>query len=196
MNEYPLILSRRSRTVQERAVQVEEAFDVNSQTMEVLRRVGGVLSDTLKAWESFVDSHMGFFRRTEDAAISKHSMLSFRVIKAIFQGLEGNRDKIALLNQRCSDFSSTVSLSFHLFASCLLTHEKECLMIEMQLKLRLILENKTAADQNGMTSEFTVSVSFPGYRPRFMIWLMPISGSLPSCTHSCGIQHATVCGTI
>jgi hypothetical protein len=34
----------------------------------------------------------------------------------------------------------------------------------MQLKLRLIMENKTAADQNGKISEFTVSVSSCGYK--------------------------------
>jgi hypothetical protein len=177
MKENPLILSRRSQTAQERATRVEEAFDINSQTMEVLRRIGGVLSDTIKAWESFssFESHMGFFRRTDTASISKHSARSLRAIKTKFQELEGNYDKIKSLKEDCSEFSSTVSLAFRLFALRLL----ECLTIEMQLKLRLILENKTAADQNGMTSEFTISVSFPEYRPRFMIWLMPVQVLYP-----------------
>jgi hypothetical protein len=98
---------------------VETAFDVNSKTIEVLGRIGGVFSDTIKAWKSFNsnNSHICFFRTTEDAAISSHSKRSLRAIKAIFQEMEKDHNKIMFLKQKCSEFSSTVSHKLYLFPS-------------------------------------------------------------------------------
>jgi hypothetical protein len=144
---------------------VETAFDVNSKTIEVLGRIGGVFSDTIKAWKSFNsnNSHICFFRTTEDAAISSHSKRSLRAIKAIFQEMEKDHNKIMSLKRKCSEFSSTVSHKLYLFPSSLFATGADSLTFQMKLKLRLILENKAVADQNGKISEFTVSVSSCGY---------------------------------
>lgn len=112
---------------------MEKAFDVNSETMEVLGQIGGVLSDNIKAWKSFSpnDSHMGFFHTTEDAAISSHSKRCLQAIKAIFQEMEGDHNKIVLLKQKCSEFSSTVSHKLYFFPSSLLTAGAESLILQI-----------------------------------------------------------------
>ena len=133
--------------------------------MEILGRIGGVFSDTIKAWNSFNsnDSHICFFRTTQNAAISSHSKRSLQAIKAMFLEMERDHNKIIFLKQKCSEFSSTVSHKLYLFPLSLLAAGAESLTFQMQLKLRLILENKAAADQSGKISEFTVSVSSCGY---------------------------------
>jgi hypothetical protein len=96
---------------------METAFDVNSATMEVLGRFGGVLSDTIKELKSFSDSHICFFRPTEDAAISSHSRRSLQSMKTTLQEMEKTHNKIMFLKQKCSEYSSTVSYKLYLFLS-------------------------------------------------------------------------------
>src|SRR5271155_3925789 len=104
MNEHPFTLSRRSGTAGERTAEMKEAFDWTLQTMGLLRRLDGVLSDTVEAWKSFNSpgEDIGYFRDTDAAAISPNARRSLHAIKAIFQ-LQGSQKKMALLNKRCSD---------------------------------------------------------------------------------------------
>lgn len=111
MNEHPFTLSRRSGTAGERAAEMKEAFDWTLQTMGLLRRLDGVLSDTVEAWKSFNSpgEDIGYFRDTDGAAISPNARRSLHAIKAIFRQLQGNQKKMVLLNKCCSDFSRAVS---------------------------------------------------------------------------------------
>jgi hypothetical protein len=111
MNEHPFTLSRRSRTAGGRTVEVKEAFDWAIQTMGLLRRLDGVLSNTVEAWKSFNSpgEDIGYFRDTDRAAISPNARRSLHAIKAVFRQLEGYQKKMALLNKCCSDFSNAVS---------------------------------------------------------------------------------------
>ena len=90
---------------------MKEAFDWTLQTMGLLRRLDGVLSDTVEAWKSFNSpgGDIGYFRDTDIAAISPNARRSLHAIKAIFRQLEGNQKKMVLLNKCCSDFSRAVS---------------------------------------------------------------------------------------
>jgi hypothetical protein len=111
MNDHPFTLSQRFGTSGERAAEMKEAFDWTLKTMDLLRRLDGVLSDTVGAWEMFSspDEDIGYFRDTDAAAISPNARRSLNAIKAIFRQLAGNRKKIDLLNKCCSDFSKAVS---------------------------------------------------------------------------------------
>ena len=106
MTEHPFTLSRRSRTAE-----IKEAFDWTLQTMDLLRRLDGVLSSTVEAWKSFnsPDEDIGYFRNTDAAAISPNARRSLHAIKAVFRQLEGSQKKMALLNKCCFDFSRAVS---------------------------------------------------------------------------------------
>jgi hypothetical protein len=90
---------------------MKEAFDWTLQTMGLLRRLDGVLSDTVEAWKSFnfPGGDIGYFRDTDKAAISQNARRSLHAINAIFRQLEGNQKKMVLLNKCCSDFSRAVS---------------------------------------------------------------------------------------
>jgi hypothetical protein len=90
---------------------MKEAFDWTLQTMGLLRRLDGVLSDTVEAWKSFNSpgEDIGYFRDTDAAAISPNARRSLHAIKAIFRQLQGSQKKMALLNKCCSDFSTAVS---------------------------------------------------------------------------------------
>jgi hypothetical protein len=111
MNEHPFTVSRRSGTAGERATEMKEAFDWTLQTMGLLRRLDGVLSDTVEAWKSFNSpgEDIGYFRDTDRAAISPNARRSLHAIKAIFRQLQGHQKKMVLLNKCCSDFSRAVS---------------------------------------------------------------------------------------
>jgi hypothetical protein len=106
--------------------------------MGLLRRLDGVLSDTVDAWNAFSspDEDIGYFCDTDEAAISPQARRSLHTIKAIFRQLRGNQKKMALLNKCCSDFSRA-------------------------LELRLSLESKETADYNGVTSELNVLILYP-----------------------------------
>jgi hypothetical protein len=111
MHEHPFTLSRRSKTAGGRTAEMKEAFDWTLQTMDLLRRLDGVLSDTVEAWKSFnsPSEDIGYFRDTDRAAISPNARRSLHAIKAIFRQLEGHQKKMVLLNKCCSDFSGAVS---------------------------------------------------------------------------------------
>ena len=111
MNKHPFTLSRRSGTARELAEEMKEAFDWTLQTMGLLRRLDGVLSDTVEAWKSFnsPDEDIGYFHDTDDAAISPSARRSLHAIKAIFRQLQGYQKRMALLNKCCSDYSKAVS---------------------------------------------------------------------------------------
>jgi hypothetical protein len=87
--------------------------DVNwtLQTMDLLRRLDGVLSYTVEAWKSFdsPDGDIGYFRDTDAAAISPNARRSLNVIRAIFRQLQGSQKDIGRLDKRCSHFSKAVS---------------------------------------------------------------------------------------
>src|SRR5947207_14845000 len=106
MTEHPFTLSRRSGTAE-----IKEAFDWTLQTMDLLRRLDGVLSDTVEAWQSFNSpgEDIGYFRDTDAAAISPNARRSLHAIKATFRQLQGSQKKMASLNKCCSDFSRAVS---------------------------------------------------------------------------------------
>jgi hypothetical protein len=114
MNEHPFTVSRHSGTAGERTAEMKEAFDWTLQTMGLLRRLDGVLSDTVDAWNAFSspDEDIGYFCDTDEAAISPQARRSLHTIKAIFRQLRGNQKKMALLNKCCSDFSRGVSREF------------------------------------------------------------------------------------
>ena len=118
MGEHPFTLSRHSGTAGERALEMKEAFDWTLQTMGLLRRLLGVLSDTVEAWKSFSSpgEDIGYFRDTDAAVISPNARRSLHTIKAIFRQLQENQKKMFLLNKCCSDFSSAVSRSPSHFA--------------------------------------------------------------------------------
>jgi hypothetical protein len=118
MNDHPFTLSQHSGTIGERAAEIKEAFDWTLQTMDLLRRLDGVLSDTVEAWKSFnsPDEDIGYFRNTDAAAISPNARRSLHTIKAIFRQLQCNQKRMDLLNKSCSDFSRAVSRNLFQFA--------------------------------------------------------------------------------
>jgi hypothetical protein len=123
---HPFTLSRHSGTARELDVEMKEAFDWTLQTMGLLRRLDGVLSDTVEAWKSFNAPHEGisYFQCTDTAAISPDARRALCAITAIFRQLQGYQRRIALLNKSCSDYSKAVSCTPFLFAySRLVTKE-------------------------------------------------------------------------
>ena len=126
MHEHPFTLSRHSGTAGERAAEMKEAFDWTLQTIGLLRRLDGVLSGTVEAWQSFnsPDEDIRYFREADSAAISPNACRSLHAIKAVFRQLQGNQKKMVLLNKCCSDFSRAVSWNPFQFAhSGLVTRE-------------------------------------------------------------------------
>ena len=106
MNEHPFTLSRHSGTAGERATEMKEAFDWTLQTMGLLRRLDGVLSDTTEAWKSFnsPDGDIGYFHDTDP-----YAGRSLHGIKATFRQLQGYQKKMVQLNECCANFSKAVS---------------------------------------------------------------------------------------
>jgi hypothetical protein len=117
MLNHPFTLSHRSVIAQERTAKMKEAFDWALQTIDLLRRLDGVLSETVEAWKSFSspDKDINYFRNTNAAAISLNARRSLYAIEAIFQQLQENQRKMVLLNKCCSNFSRAVSQNPCLF---------------------------------------------------------------------------------
>jgi hypothetical protein len=97
-----------------RAEEIKEVFNWTLKTMELLRRLDGVLSTTIEAWKSFNSPHedIDYFRETDRAAISSNARRSLHTIETIFRQLQEHQKKIFLLNTCCWDFSRAVSRKF------------------------------------------------------------------------------------
>jgi hypothetical protein len=102
MEEHPSNLSRRPGIAQDRTTELKEAFDWALQILSLLRRLDGVLSATVKSWQSFASAggDIGYFH-------DRHR--SLQNINATFRRLVEYQDKIAVLNKDCSDYKETVS---------------------------------------------------------------------------------------
>jgi hypothetical protein len=111
MNEHGIALSRSSGSARGRVSKISEAFEWAHQTMDLLRQLDGVLSNTVEAWKSFESLHgdMCYFRDTEAATMSPHAHRSISSVRAKFRILQWNQRKMAVLNARCSNFSQMVS---------------------------------------------------------------------------------------
>jgi hypothetical protein len=113
---------------------MKEAFDWTLQTIDLLRRLDGVLSNTVEAWKLFnsPDGDISYFRDTDAAAISPNAHRSLHAIKAIFRQLQENQKTMVLLNKCCSDFSKAVSQDPFQFAhGGVVTREQVPLTIAM-----------------------------------------------------------------
>lgn len=114
MKEHPSTLSRRPTIAQDRTTELKEAFDWALQILNLLRKIDGVLSATLKAWQSFTSASgdIGYFRDLDATVKSRSTKArdrSLQNINAKFLRLEQYQDKIAVLNKSCSDYKETVS---------------------------------------------------------------------------------------
>lgn len=114
MKEHPSTLSRRPTIAQDRTTELKEAFDWALQILSLLRKIDGVLSATLKAWQSFTSANgdIGYFCDLDATVKSRSTKArgrSLRNINAEFRRLEQYQDKIAVLNKNCSDYKETVS---------------------------------------------------------------------------------------
>jgi hypothetical protein len=115
MKEHPSTLSRQPRIAQDRTTELKEAFDWALQILNLLRKIDGVLSATLKTWHSFTSANggdIGYFRDLDATVKSRSTKArdrSLRNINAKFLRLEQYQDKIAVLNKNCSDYKETVS---------------------------------------------------------------------------------------
>ncbi len=116
MEEHPSNLSRRPGIAQDRTTELKEAFDWALQILSLLRRLDGVLSATVKSWQSFASAggDIGYFHDpgTDTSAKSKSIKArhrSLQNINATFRRLVEYQDKIAVLNKDCSDYKETVS---------------------------------------------------------------------------------------
>ena len=81
-------------------------FDWACQTMDILSRLHGVLSDTVASWKSFssAEEDIDYFR-----GASMYTQLYLRAIGATFRELEGDEKRLDLLKSRCTEFSRVVS---------------------------------------------------------------------------------------
>lgn len=118
MKDHPSTLSRRSGIAQDRTTELKEAFDWALQILSLLRRLDGVLSATVKAWQSFTSAggDIGYFHDPcTDATVKSQSVKarhrSLQNIHAKFRRLEEYQSKIAVLNKSCEDYQGTVSRS-------------------------------------------------------------------------------------
>ncbi|KIX03972.1 uncharacterized protein Z518_07525 [Rhinocladiella mackenziei CBS 650.93] len=138
MADHPFTVSCRSALAGERSAEMKEAFDWALQTMGLLRRLHGVLSDTVDAWASFSSpgEDIGYFQSSPAAPISQQARRSLRAVRTTFRELHGYQKRLALLIVSCSDFSET--LNFH-----------------------LKLEGKESADYHGVNSEVVLSLFYP-----------------------------------
>jgi hypothetical protein len=100
------MLSHRFRDTRERAAEMKESFDWALKTMDLLRRLDGVLCDTVEAWKSFnsPDEDLGYF-----GDISPNAHRSIDAINVIFRQLQRNQRRLFLLKNCCSEFSRAVS---------------------------------------------------------------------------------------
>jgi hypothetical protein len=85
---------------------MKESFDWALKTLELLRRLYGVLCDTVKAWEWF-NSPNGDVNYFSD--ISPNSHRSLCAMEGIFRQLEERQRRLLLLKNNCSEFSRAVS---------------------------------------------------------------------------------------
>jgi hypothetical protein len=89
---------------------MKEAFAVTLKTMDLLRRLHGVLSGTTQAWASFKvpGGDIDYFRSIDAAPICPNTKRSFIAINNSFQRLQGNQEKLVLLQKSCFDYARTV----------------------------------------------------------------------------------------
>jgi len=117
MKDHPSTLSRRPGIAQNRTTELKEAFDWALQILSLLRRLDGVLSATMKVWQSFssVGGDIGYFFESpcaDSAAKSKSISARYRSLQNIsarFGQLEEYQAKIAVLNKSCEDYQESVS---------------------------------------------------------------------------------------
>jgi hypothetical protein len=134
MKDHPSILSRRAGITQDRTAELKEAFDWALQILSLLRRLDGVLSATIKSWQSFrlTGGDIGYFQdRSAETSVKpqpiKARYRSLQSISAKFRRLVEYHDKIAVLNQNCSDYKETVSRTASRPHGCeFLFEEKSC----------------------------------------------------------------------
>ncbi|PSS22711.1 hypothetical protein M430DRAFT_16661 [Amorphotheca resinae ATCC 22711] len=134
-------LSQHPRTAGDRAEDIKKTFDWTQQIIELLSRVLGVLSGDIKCWERFKSPNgdIGYFSDIDsspDASHRRRTRLSLRAINETFETLEGLQQKLLLLDKSCRNSAQ-------------------------DLQLRLTLESNEVAQQNGVTTELTVSILSP-----------------------------------
>jgi hypothetical protein len=102
---------------------VKADFDWARQVSDILRRLHGVLSDTIMSWKAF--SSLG-----EDidqfAGTSINTRLSLRAIRSIFRDLEGDEKRLDVLKSGCSAFLRAVSRISFPSATCRLESSNSC----------------------------------------------------------------------
>lgn len=116
MKDHPSNLSRRPGIAQDRTTELKEAFDWALHILNLLCRLDGVLSATVKVWQSFTSEGGDidyFFDHGVDGAAKSTSIKarhrSLQNIGAKFRRLEEYQDKIAVLNKNCSGYQGAVS---------------------------------------------------------------------------------------
>jgi hypothetical protein len=116
MKDHPSDLSRRPGIAQDRTTELKEAFDWALRILNLLCRLDGVLSATVKAWQSFTSEGGDidyFLDQGVDAAVKSTSVKarhrSLQNIEAKFRRLKEYQDEIAVLNRNCSDYQEAVS---------------------------------------------------------------------------------------
>jgi hypothetical protein len=80
-------------------------FDWALKTMELLRRLDGVLCSTVEVWRSFnsPDGDLNYF-----SDIPPRAHLSLNALQSIFQELQGSQRRLCLLKSQCLEFSEAV----------------------------------------------------------------------------------------
>ena len=171
---------------------MKEAFAVTLKTMDLLRRLHGVLSGTIQAWASFKvpGGDIDYFRSIDDAApICPNAKRSFITINNSFQKLQGNQAKLVLLQKSCFDYARTVSrhrfplqLLFTSWASS--NHENIA---------RTLLESRSQRDsrsQRGHLRIYSLGMIDSSRLLQLVLYLIRKLGPLPVCTCSSYLQHA------
>lgn len=90
---------------------MKETLFRNVQTIEVLRQLLDVLSETTKAWERF-NLHNGDINHFSAAAFTENSQSAYRslhYINKVFDNLEGLQRKLQRQETVCQDLSQAVS---------------------------------------------------------------------------------------
>lgn len=119
--------------MEDRALEAKRAVDWTRQAINLLRNLEGVLSQLIRAWDSFIseDGDIGYFKDTDLAAISTNSLQSLRTIKATFQQLREHQRTIEQLKECCVDFQTSVSYTLPFGRYDRVGLKKHTLILEM-----------------------------------------------------------------
>ena len=100
---------------------MKKTFDWTWKTIQLLSRLRGALSGTIKFWERFNSGDINYFLDLDSSDPVQHRIgLSLHAINETFETMEGLQGKLDILHESCRDSADAVSRCFYSIATLFL----------------------------------------------------------------------------